>query len=80
MITDLINILEDRYSPVEIVEMLNEIDVEDIEKYAKAHDVCPKCLGELILHTYKERRPDHFGFPAYETMRELVCCNCGEIY
>lgn len=80
MLKDIINSLEERYSLTEIIEMLNEIDSDDIEKYAIAHDVCPRCYNELVIQTWKERRPDHFGFPAYETMRELVCQSCGEIY
>lgn len=80
MFNYLINILEETYTPAEIIEMLNSIDKIDIENYALDNYICPICCGELIVHKYKERRPDYWGSPAYEEMCDLVCERCGEVF
>ena len=77
---ELIEILEERFAPVEIIKLLDGIDKFDVDNYAVEHDICPVCLGELVIHRYKERRPDFWGFPAYEEMCELVCSRCGEVF
>lgn len=77
---DLIDILEDKYSPVEIVELLNTIDRQDIEDYAIEHNICPRCLSQLSFKTWKEDRNEYMGFPAYEDVTEIYCQSCGAVY
>ena len=71
--------LEKEYLPEEIVEMLRTITEDDVVKYALDNDVCPKCYFKLINNTWKEES-EHFGFPAMETMGNMKCSGCGEVY
>lgn len=77
---EIIEILEERYRPAEIVEILKCITKFDIEEYALTHDVCPLCCGELFVRRYKEYRGEYFGFPSWEEMCDLVCSRCGEVW
>lgn len=77
---EIIEMLEERHTPLEIVEKLKSIDVFDIDNYAVGHDICPICLGELVIHRYKDYRGECFGFPSWEEMCELVCSRCGEVF
>ena len=76
----LISILEKEYSISEVIEMLSNIDVEELKDYAIGHNICPKCFGELSEYRYQENRGEAWGRPAYETMCELRCEGCGEVY
>ncbi len=77
---ELIKILKENWSPVEIVEYLAVIIrkeyLEKLEEYAVENKVCPECYCELTWYSWKESRGEHFGFPAYEEMSELRCNNC----
>lgn len=77
---DLIDFLEDTYTPEEIIEMLDGIDKNKIEEYATSRGICVKCGYELILHTWKEERGEYIGSPAEETMAVYQCSGCGKIY
>ena len=78
---DLINILEiNNYSPLEIVELLNNIDRNDIEDYAIENGICPKCLSEVVIHVWKEARGEAWGVPVEEEMSEFLCEGCGRAY
>jgi hypothetical protein len=77
VIQELVEVLEERYTLSEIVEMLCDIDKQDIEDYAIGHNVCPRCYSQLELHTWKEARGDYFGSPAFEEMGEIYCLCCG---
>lgn len=80
---DLIDILEDYLSPVEIVKLLSNIlkckynSEEKLKEYAIYNNICPRCYSELTMYTWKESRGEHFGFPAEEEMSELRCNDCG---
>jgi len=74
-IYELTSILEDRYLPEEIVEMLDDIEKDDIKDYAVKNMVCPKCYGELVEKSWEDDR-EHFGFPCKKEMREILCENC----
>ncbi len=80
---DLISYLEDKLSPAEIVELLNEViyydeeSKETLRKYAIDNNICPMCASTLSLLKWREDRGEHFGFPAYENMSELYCPECG---
>ncbi len=80
MTYDLIEILEERYSPSEIVELLNDFDESKLKDYAIEHDVCIKCYGNLVIHRYKEDRGEFWGFPCSEEMSELICECCNSVY
>jgi hypothetical protein len=82
---ELIKILEEQYLPSEVVKILKELELSSYQEeivvgYAKDHDVCFNCCGELEWHTWKESRGEYFGFPAFEEMSELICRDCGETY
>jgi uncharacterized protein with PIN domain len=77
---ELLNYLETKYSPSEIVWLLNEFDQEKVEDYALAHDLCPRCGGDLMVYRWKEYRGEYFGFPAYEPLSELRCESCNETF
>jgi uncharacterized protein with PIN domain len=77
---DLIQILEEKYLPVEIIEILNTIDRQDIEDYAIEHNICPRCLSQLNFKTFKDYRNEYMGFPAYEDVTEVYCQCCGAVY
>ncbi len=77
---DLIEILEERFSPEEIIEIFNDISEDKIEDYAISHSLCVKCGGNLIVHRWLESRGECRGFPCKESMSELVCESCGEVY
>lgn len=77
---EIIEMLEERHTPLEIVEILYSLDKFDVDNYAVEHDICPLCLGELVIHRYKDYRGDFWGFPAYEEMCELMCSRCGEVF
>ena len=77
---ELIDCLETRYSPSEIIQILNEFDEQKLEDYALKNDICVKCGGELIVHRWEEDRGEFWGFPCRENMSELRCELCGEIY
>lgn len=72
--------LSDDYSPLEIIKIVRGIDKEEVDRYAVDNLICPICLGNLRLTAYYEPRGEHFGFPAWEEMSELVCEDqCGWI-
>lgn len=75
-IHELTSILEDRYLPSEIVELLNNIDKDDLENYAVKNMICPKCCGNLMIHSWRESKGKYFGVPCYEEMTELICEVC----
>jgi uncharacterized protein YbaR (Trm112 family) len=77
---ELLDFLETRYSPSEIVDLLNEFDEIKLEDYAIEHDICPRCAGSLMVHKWKEDRGEFWGFPCKENMSELRCENCNETY
>jgi len=77
---NLFEILEEDYTPSEIVEILDSYDESQLEDYALSNDICPKCYGNLLRHEYKEYRGEHFGFPAYENMVGCCCESCGEVF
>lgn len=76
-IYEVISILEDRYLPEEIVEMLDNIEKEDIKDYAVKNMICPKCYGELVERRWEEDRGECFGKPVIEEISEVLCENCG---
>ena len=76
----LISILEKEHSISEVVELLSSFDVEELKDYAIGHNICPKCFGELSEYKWEESRGEYMGRPAYETMCELKCEGCGEVY
>jgi len=73
-------ILEERYSPSDIVELLDGFSKEDLDEYALDNRVCPRCFSELKVHTWNESRGEQFGFPTEEEMSELRCEGCGDVY
>lgn len=77
---DLIEILEERLSPSEVVELLNLYDKQKIQDYAIKHKICVKCLSDIIVVTWQEDRGEFWGSPAYENMSELRCSGCGEVF
>lgn len=76
---DLFEILEERYSYSEIVELLNEFNEERLREYAIDHEVCPRCAGMLFTHNWEEKR-EWWGSICFEPLSELKCENCGETY
>lgn len=76
---ELLEFLETRYTPSEIIELLNEFDQEKLEDYAIEHDICVRCGGGLIVHRWKEKR-EYWGSVAFESLSELRCENCQETY
>ena len=80
---DLIDLLEDKLTPAEIVELLNEVfhdfkeSKEELKEYAIGNNICPMCTTQLSVYSWKEDRGEHFGFPAFEEMTELRCPECG---
>jgi len=79
-LNEIIEILEERFSPSEIIEILNDISDEKIEDYAIKNDICVRCGSGLVVHRWKEDRGEFQGFPCFEDMSELCCENCGETY
>jgi len=78
---DLIEILEtNNFSPVEIIELLDDVTPNEIEEYALKHMVCRRCYSELVLHNWKEARGECRGIPAFEEVTECICSCCGAIY
>jgi len=77
---EIIEILEERYSPEEIWELFDNYDEDQLRDYFIKNDICPLCGGEIYTHRWRENRGEHFGFPAFEDMRELKCESCGETY
>jgi len=82
---ELIDILEEKYLPSEVVKELKNLDLssfeeEQLREYALNHDLCYECGGDLILHTWKENRNEFWGFPCFEEMSELKCQDCRETY
>jgi uncharacterized protein with PIN domain len=59
--------------------MLNEFDRDEFEDYAVGHNICPKCLGTLEIHKWKEPR-EFWGSKCYQDMEELWCQECHETY
>lgn len=79
-INDLVEILENQnYSPLEIIEMLNDFNKEDLEDYAVDNKVCYKCFSQLTIHTWKEPS-EHFGSYVEEEVLEYQCEGCGYTY
>lgn len=84
-INEIINVLEEKYLPSEVVKELKLLDLssfeeEQLREYALDHDICYECGGELVVHTWKESRGEFWGFPCQEEMSEIRCRDCGEIY
>jgi uncharacterized protein with PIN domain len=79
-INDLVEILEEQFTPLEVVELLSGFYEEDLEDYAIKNNICPKCLSQLTIYKWKESRGECFGFPTYEEMSELVCQGCGRVF
>lgn len=79
-INTIIELLEEIYTSAEIVEMLQDIDSYDIEKYALDHDICSRCYGELGRYEWYEDRGEFWGFPCKQRMVGARCVQCGEIY
>ena len=77
---DLIEILETRLSPSEIIEMLSCYDKQYVEDYAIKHNICFRCLSDIIVVNWQEDRGEFWGSPAYEEMSELKCSGCGEVF
>ena len=82
---ELIDILEEKYLPSEVVKELKNLDLSSFEEecvreYALNHDICYECSGELIWHTWNEDRGEFWGSRCYEQMSELKCRDCGETY
>lgn len=78
-INDLIEILEEQFTPLEIVELLSGFYEEDLEEYAINNNICPKCLSQLTIHKWGELS-EHFGRPVVEEMSELICNGCGRVF
>ncbi len=76
---ELIEYLRERYTPSEIVELLNEFDEDILKDFAIENDVCPRCAGELILHRWDEKH-EYWGAIVFEPLSELRCSNCDETY
>ena len=76
---ELIEILEERFTPVEIIKLLDGIDKFDVDNYAVEHDICPLCLGELVIRKYKEYRGEFWDFLLMKNC-DLVCLSCGEVF
>lgn len=77
---NLIEILEEIYTPSEIVELLVNIDKNEIEDYALNHMVCTRCYSCLKMVRWREPRGEAYGVPAFEEMLEFHCDYCGKIY
>ena len=82
---EIIEILEERFLPSEVVMRLKELDLssfeeEIVKEYSLNHDICYECGGELVWHTWEESRGEFWGFPCEEEMSELRCVSCGETY
>lgn len=74
---ELISILEqENYTPLEIVELLKNIDKNDLDDYAVKNMICPICNGDLVTRSWWESRGECFGFPSREEMSQLVCQSC----
>lgn len=76
---ELLNFLETKYSPSEIIELLNEFDEEKVEDYALAHDLCPRCGGDLMVHRWREKH-EYWGSIVFESLSELKCESCNETF
>lgn len=79
VIRELVEVLEERYTLSEIVELLSDFDKEDLQNFAIQNNICPKCFDILTVHKWKEPS-EHFGFPCREEMSELICVGCGEAF
>lgn len=81
VINEIVEVLEDKgYSIFESLDLLSDFDKEDLEDYAFQNLICPKCFSKLVIHSWKEPRGEHFGFPASEEMSEYYCEGCGRVY
>ena len=76
---ELIDVLETRYSPSEIIQILNEYDEQKLEDYALKNDLCVRCGGELYTHRWNEKH-EYWGAIVEEPLSELKCMMCGETY
>lgn len=52
----------------------------EFEDICFSENKCSNCGGDLELKTYKEDRGEFQGFECKETMIELYCPDCGEVY
>jgi len=76
----LFDILEERYSPEEIWELIDDCDEEQKRDYFLEKDICPLCGGMISIHRWNEDRGEYWGSRCYEEMTELQCESCGETY
>lgn len=79
-IQELVEVLEERCTLLEIVELLSDFDKEDLQDFAIQNNICPKCFDILTVHKWKEIRGEYFGFPCEEEMSEFICQGCGSIF
>jgi len=78
-VKELLEYLKERYSPSEIVELLNEFDEDQLRDYALENDVCPRCGGEIYTHRWEEKH-EVWGAICFEPLSELKCSVCNETY
>jgi ribosomal protein S27AE len=76
---EIIEILEERYSPEEIWELFDNYDEDQLRDYFIKNDICPLCGNELFVHRWEENR-EWWGSIVKEPLSELRCSNCGETF
>jgi transcription elongation factor Elf1 len=75
---DLIDILKEKLTPAEIVELLKEYypTQYELDNYAIENFVCPICYNRLISKNLYEPM-EYFGMQVTEEIIKLECENCG---
>ena len=76
----LFDILEEKYTPEEIQQLLCDYDEDQLKDYCLGHDICPLCGSSLFIHRWNEDRGEFWGSKCHEEMTELKCESCGETY
>ena len=65
ILSDIFDMLEERFTPSEIVEML-KCNEDEIDNYALKNHICPSCYCELLVSTWEDT--------------ELICEGCNNTY
>lgn len=51
-----------------------------VDEAIEENNLCPDCLCECIVKTYREDRGEYQGERCYETLTYNYCPNCGREY
>jgi len=52
----LFEMLEEKLTPSEVVELLSSFEKDDLCDYAERNLICTRCYSDLIIHKWKESR------------------------